>query len=368
MNIVNILGVFKMNELLVKTSTHNYSVYIEKGIRHRLKEFLPKKYSSILIVTDDTISKLYLKDVEQALAGERVYRAIIPAGEGSKNIEQYYRLQTIAMENNLDRKALIIALGGGVVGDLAGFVAATFMRGIDYIQLPTTILAHDSSVGGKVAINHELGKNMIGSFYPPRAVIYDVEVLESLPDHEVRSGYAEIVKEAYIANVDLLESLLTCQINEATSHELNNHLFEGIKIKANIVEQDEKESHVRKFLNFGHTLAHALEAELGYGVITHGEAVAIGMIFALDVSEKYYNVSLKKDTYVNWLKNNHYPLSLYDIKLERIIEKMKLDKKAVNKTIQMVLLREIGLPEVVDFTDDEIYAYLEQFVKEMKET
>lgn len=356
-----------MKQLTVKTTTHDYQIYLEKGLRHRLKTLLPQNYSKIMIVTDDTIAPLYLVDVERALAGEEVVTAIIPAGERSKSIEQYYRLQTIALENNLDRKSLIIALGGGVVGDLAGFVAATFMRGIDYIQLPTTILAHDSSVGGKVAINHELGKNMIGNFYQPRAVIYDVEMLETLPEHEIRSGYAEIVKEAFIANPELLQELLDFQLKDITETDLIHHLYEGIKVKANIVEQDEKETHVRKFLNFGHTLAHAIEAELGYGVITHGEAVAIGMIFALQVSETYYRKPLHKDTYIEWLKRNDYPLTLFSLTKEALIAKMKLDKKAVKQTIQMVLLREIGEPEVIDFTDEAMDEYLEQFFKEMKE-
>src|SRR5699024_9498107 len=161
---------FNMKQLSVKTSTHDYEVYVGKSLRFQLNELLPKKYSRILIVTDDIIAPLYLEDIKKVLSDEKVAITdiVIPNGEFSKNIEQFYHLQTVALENHLDRHSLIIALGGGVIGDLAGFVAATFMRGIDYIQMPTTILAHDSSVGGKVAINHELGKNLIGAFYPPR--------------------------------------------------------------------------------------------------------------------------------------------------------------------------------------------------------
>src|SRR5699024_9349766 len=143
---------------------------------------------------------------------DQVFQVIISSGEQSKNIETYYKLQTEAIQNGLDRHSLIIALGGGVVGDLAGFVAATFLRGVDYIQVPTTILAHDSSVGGKVAINHELGKNLIGSFYPPRAVIYDVETLISLSRNEVRSGYAELLKEALISNKGFLNDVLQTEL------------------------------------------------------------------------------------------------------------------------------------------------------------
>src|SRR5690625_3186368 len=189
-----------MNELTVHSSTNTYKVVIKEKVRFRINEYLLKKYSSILIITDDHVANLYLDDVKQSLTNYNVYSSVVPHGEASKTIKTYYSLQTDALKNGLDRHSLIIALGGGVVGDLAGFVAATFMRGIDYIQVPTTILAHDSSVGGKVAINHELGKNMIGNFYPPVAVLYDVETLNSLGKSEVRSGYAELIKEAFIAD------------------------------------------------------------------------------------------------------------------------------------------------------------------------
>src|SRR5690625_947633 len=171
-----------MKELQITTSTHSYSVYIGHKLRDRLNDFIDKDYSSILIVTDENVAALYLDDIISALKEKTIYYKIINSREASKNMENFYMIQTYAIENRLDRRSLIIALGGGVVGDLAGFVAATFMRGIDYIQIPTTILAHDSSVGGKVAINHELGKNLIGSFYPPQAVIYDVHTLQTLSE------------------------------------------------------------------------------------------------------------------------------------------------------------------------------------------
>lgn len=359
-----------MQSMKVKTSTHDYNVYIGKSLRHELLQLLPKTYSRILIVTDDIIAPLYLQDIKNALqhVNVKVHDVVIPNGEFSKNIEQFYHLQTVALENNLDRNSLMIALGGGVIGDLTGFVAASFMRGIDYIQVPTTILAHDSSVGGKVAINHELGKNLIGAFYPPRAVIYDIDTLQSLPIHEVRSGYAEIVKEAFIADENLVSELLKRRLEQINEGELINHLYKGIAIKANIVEQDERESHMRMFLNFGHTLAHAIEAELQYGEITHGEAVAIGMLFALRVSEHYMDVDLRSNEYKQWLQLNDYPLSLYSISCNNIIEKMKLDKKSTNEQIQFVLLENVAKPVVVHLTDDELAHYLDAFIKELSET
>lgn len=356
-----------MKQMTVTTSTHDYPIYVGKSLRFKLDKLIKQPYTRILIITDDVVAPLYLEDIKSTLQNFDIIEAVIPSGEFSKNIEQYYHLQTVALENRLDRRSLIIALGGGVVGDLAGFVAATFMRGIDYIQMPTTILAHDSSVGGKVAINHELGKNMIGSFYPPKAVIYDIDTLQSLPAHEIRSGFAEIVKEAYIANEQLLNELLLQQLKDISEDELIHYLYEGILVKANIVEQDEKESNIRKFLNFGHTLAHALEAELGYGKLTHGEAVAIGMLFALRVSEAYTEVNLQTELYKEWLKFNNYPISLFEIEVDAIIDKMKLDKKAQNQQIQMVLLKEISQPEIVNFSDNQITEYLHTFLKELNE-
>lgn len=359
-----------MKELFIQTSTHDYTVYVGKGLRYKLNELLPRDYRDILIITDDVVAPLYLEDFKATLTAPSVtvFEVIIPSGERSKSIEQYYRLQTKALEYNLDRNSLIVALGGGVVGDLAGFVAATFMRGIDYVQVPTTILAHDSSVGGKVAINHELGKNLIGAFYPPRAVIYDIDTLKSLPEHEVRSGYAEIVKEAFIQEEVFLSELLSKNLNNISEQELIAHLYKGIKVKATIVEQDETEADIRKFLNFGHTLAHAIEAKLSYGRITHGEAVAIGMLFALKISESYSDTDLQIDKYKQWLKMNDYPLTLFDLESNSLIETMKLDKKATADSIQLVLLEKLGKPIVVDFSEMKLKTYLDAFIKELSET
>lgn len=338
---------------------------IGEKLRFNLSEVLSKKYASVLIITDSHVSKLYLKDVQNSLANEKVFTAVIPAGEQSKSIEQFYELHTKAIENGLNRNSLIIALGGGVVGDLAGFVAATYMRGIDYIQVPTTILAHDSSVGGKVAINHALGKNMIGNFYPPRAVIYDVETVHTLSKAEIRSGYAELVKEALISDVAFFEDIMAASLDEMNNERLISHLQQGIEVKARIVEEDEKESGVRKFLNFGHTLGHAIEAELGYGKMTHGEAIAIGMLFALGLSQKYYGVNLPLEELTSWMKANAYPSSLPQLNPNDLLAKMASDKKVLNDRIPMVLLKEIGKPETVEFTKEELLEELSSFLGKM---
>lgn len=357
-----------MEAIHVGSSSHSYPIYIGEGIRHNFNQYLNKEYSSILIITDEKVADLYLKDLKQAIKHHAVYEMIIPAGEQSKNIDNFYALQTKAIKFKLDRQSLIIALGGGVVGDLGGFVAATYMRGIDYIQVPTTILAHDSSVGGKVAINHELGKNLIGSFYPPQMVVYDVQTLQSLKHEDIRSGYAELVKEAVIADKVFYQTLLETNLNKINNANLVAHLRKGIEIKAKVVEEDEKETGVRKYLNFGHTLGHALEAELGYGILKHGEAVAIGLLFAFYVSENTFSNKLPSDALVKWLEENNYPLQLKHLNTDALITKMRSDKKVVNNNIQMVLLKDIAEPTVLNINDDVLHEQLRSFLEKLSKS
>ncbi|ASK63341.1 3-dehydroquinate synthase [Virgibacillus phasianinus] len=355
-----------MTCLNVQTSTNQYSIFIDENIRHETDKYLPKTYSSILIVTDEQVADLYLNDVKESLAGRsNVFHTVIKNGEQSKDIDTFYQLQTKGIECGLDRRSLIIALGGGVIGDLAGFVAATFMRGIDYVQLPTTILAHDSSVGGKVAINHKLGKNLIGNFYPPEAVIYDIQTLHSLVPKEIRSGYAEIVKEALIADKELFADIMDAKLSNLTTTMLKEHIFRGVQIKKHFVQTDEKEKGIRAYLNFGHTLGHALEAEYGYGSLAHGEAVAIGMLFAMEVSNDIYSINLPVDILVNWLRANNYPVHLEKINTDRVLARMKSDKKTVNDQVQMVLLSDIGNPVSVKITDMDLQNYLKSFLIKM---
>ncbi|SFA73833.1 3-dehydroquinate synthase [Lentibacillus halodurans] len=356
-----------MNESRVKAKTHTYPVYIGENLRYQTDQYLPKSFSSIFIITDETVAAHYLQDVQKSLANETIFSCTIPAGEQSKNIDTFYHLHTKAIEYGLDRQSLIIALGGGVVGDVAGFVAATFMRGIDFIQMPTTILAHDSSVGGKVAINHAQGKNLIGNFYAPASVIYDVQTLHTLNDHELRSGYAELLKESLLADKELYHSLIITDLSFLTSDKLIEQLTRGIDIKAEIVEIDEHESGVRKYLNLGHTLGHALETILGYGSWTHGELVAIGLLFAIRVSEKTYAIQLPYEQLYTWLKDNDYPLQLPYIDPAEILAKMKKDKKTLNTTIQMVLLQDIARPALMEISDKKLLNYLYDFQIEMKQ-
>lgn len=356
-----------METITIKTSTHDYDVSIGKGLRFQLKTFIPNTHSHVYIISDSNVAPLYLDDVINHLSSTyKVSYTIVPAGEGSKNSRLYFDVMTELIDSGLDRHGLIIALGGGMIGDLAGFVAATYMRGVDFLQMPTTILAHDSSVGGKVAINHPAGKNLIGAFYPPVAVVYDVDTLHTIPFTEIRSGYAEIAKHSMIHHPPFWNTIQSVQLGEQLNDEaLMRDLLQGIRVKANIVELDEKESNIRQFLNFGHTLGHALEAELGYGVLTHGEAVAIGMLFALEVSEKTFQVDLPRTAFFQWLERNNYPLSLPKITTQTLINRMKRDKKSKNDTITMVLLEELGKPVMVDMDETRLSQWLDEFMRKM---
>lgn len=356
--------------ITINSAHHTYSVVVEEGIRKEaynlIQKYMNKSITSYFIITDDVVGELYLKDVLNSFPSDiKVGHTIVPHGEEAKSFSQYEQVMTSALSFHLDRKSLIIALGGGVVGDLAGFVAATYMRGISFVQIPTTLLAHDSSVGGKVGINHPLGKNMVGAFHAPSLVLYDIDCLLSLPEAEWRSGFAEVVKHGFITDESFLQWLEE-HVNSLTNwnkETLKEMLLRSIQVKANIVEKDEKEQGIRAFLNFGHTLGHAIEAELGYGSITHGEGVAIGMYYALRLSEKYYKINIPYEKYMKFLSNLGFTLKIpKQLKGKQLLERMKSDKKSYNEEIHFVLLKEIGKPHIVALPEEMI---LEELMKEV---
>lgn len=356
-----------MKTLQITASTHEYEVVLGEGIRHRIPDMLEKDYQSILIITDDQVSDYYLEDVKQSFTSDRyVYTAVVPSGEASKSMECYEQLLDACTTHQLDRRSLIIALGGGMIGDLAGFTASTYLRGIDYIQVPTTILAHDSSVGGKVAINHHRGKNLIGSFFNPQKVVYDLETIATLSRKEIRSGYGEVIKHAFLSDVNWLDSLLDVSLDTLTSRQLEEDLYRGIQVKASIVEKDEKEADIRQYLNLGHTLAHAVESELGYGRVTHGEAVALGLLYALKLSSITSGKDLRVNDYVNWLRKNEYPLDLLrGLDAEKLVDRMKWDKKTIGRQINFVLLDGVGHPYVQAMDDSLLLNELKCVIEEV---
>lgn len=332
----------------VRAASHQYDVVIGKGILHdsliSIKPLLDKA-DKIVVLTDQHIWDAQ-GDYFQSQMTHPFERFIMPAGEDGKTFENFEATHTFLLEKKCTRKSLIIAFGGGAVGDLSGFVAATFMRGIPFIQVPTTILAHDSAVGGKTAINHPLGKNLIGAFYQPEIVIYDTNMLSTLPTVEVRSGMAEVVKHAMLSNASWLNELLKLNYKDMQAEQLSTYLAKGIQVKAGIVEQDETEQSVRMFLNLGHTYGHALEAAAGYGKLTHGECVMIGLIYMLLICELEQNITSDfTNDFIRFARANNYPLeALANYSFDQLKSYMVKDKKADYGELQFVLLKEIGKP------------------------
>ncbi|THF78377.1 3-dehydroquinate synthase [Cohnella fermenti] len=295
----------KRRELQVDLGERSYPILIGPGLLAEAGNLFREKgfplKAPILLVADAAVEARYAPTLEASLrqAGYTVTRAVVPSGEQSKSLEMFDELITAALEAGLDRKSTVIALGGGVVGDLAGFVAASYMRGVRFVQVPTTILAHDSSVGGKVAVNHRLAKNIIGAFHQPEFVLYDLDTLKSLPMRDVRSGYSEVIKHGLIWDADFVnycderaERLLALDPDS-----LGHALYEGCKVKAIVVSRDERENDLRAILNLGHTIGHALEAVAGYGELLHGEAIAIGMVGSARLAEKFgYGADIAAET------------------------------------------------------------------------
>ncbi|MBR7553250.1 3-dehydroquinate synthase [Allobacillus sp. GCM10007491] len=355
-----------MIELSVTAQSHTYPILIDAGLRHRIKELLDPSIEILVIVTDEHVKKYYLDDCLQELKSSfSVDVYVIPPGEQSKSMEQYKSLQQFLLNQRMTRKSAILALGGGVVGDLAGFAAATFARGIGFIQMPSTILAHDSSIGGKVAINLDGKKNIVGSFYPPHQVIFDLEMYQTLNEQEIRSGLAEMVKHGLIADQKLYDSLLSSiKVDfDLSSNDFKHLLVQSIQVKNKIVEKDEKETGIRKFLNFGHSFGHALEAA-HMNSRTHGECVMLGMIFALWLSNEKFN-HLKGFSFqrlMDWVKQMDYPLQLDDVTSAELLNNMKFDKKNTQDELQLVLLKQIGSPCLQNINVYTMESYLNEFI------
>ncbi|MCM3692843.1 3-dehydroquinate synthase [Neobacillus niacini] len=356
-----------METIEIQTSSKRYNVFVGEGVRCEISTFFKNHFTNltrILIITDETVGRIHLDKVLPLLTEWSPIVFTAPSGEKAKTFEVFYDALSMALENRLDRKSAILAFGGGAVGDLSGFVASAFMRGIPFIQVPTTILAHDSAVGGKVAINHPLGKNMIGAFHQPEAVFYDLELLRSLPEQEIRSGFAEVIKHALIYDASFYQWLKSDieNLNSLTSEHLFKSLTKGIQIKNEFVSKDEKETGIRAYLNFGHTLGHAIESEMGYGNFTHGEAVMIGMVFALKISKEVAGLSFDTEEFISWVQRLGYQTEIpAHLSVERLLSKMKQDKKSSGGSVKFVLLEQIGEPKLQELSDDFLLGQLKNF-------
>ena len=342
-----------MQQVTVELGDRSYPVQVGAGLLARNTALLElAEGRSVAVITDTVVDRLFgdvLAAGLQAVA-HRLIRIVLPPGEGTKSWESMNRVFDNLLESRFDRNSLIVALGGGVIGDLAGFAAATYQRGIDFVQLPTTLLAQvDSSVGGKTAINHPRGKNMIGAFHQPRLVIADTETLASLPSRELAAGLAEVIKHGAIADAGYLDSVAG-KMPELLAHDpvaLADAVVASIRIKAEVVARDERESGARALLNFGHTFGHAIEAGAGYGKWLHGEAVGTGMVMATDLSVRLgYLGADDLARMKSVIGDAGLPLQGPPWPLERYLSYMSIDKKASQGVPKFVVLRRIGEAQV----------------------
>jgi 3-dehydroquinate synthase len=307
-----------------------------------------------VVITDRNVEQRYAHPVAESLsaAGCQVEVLVVSPGEASKSIAAASVLWEKLLELGADRKTLVVAAGGGVIGDLAGFIAATFARGLEFIQVPTTLLAQvDSSVGGKVGINLPTAKNMVGAFWQPRGVMIDIAVLDSLPDREYRAGLAEVVKYGVIMDVEFFEYLEQHIAGiDRRDHEVLTHIVARCcRLKADVVEQDEREeTGLRSILNYGHTFCHALEAASGYGELLHGEGVAIGMVCAARLAQSLGRIGAAVVQRQNDLISAlGLPVSVPDVDHEQLLSLMNRDKKAEHGRLRFVLPSRIGHVELV---------------------
>ena len=343
-------------KLKINTKTQKYSIVIGSNLMLNISKIIKDNslnFKKCLVIIDKNISKKTISLIKKSLNRKKIYIHFLKASEINKNINNVNKILDILLNKNFSREDCLISVGGGITGDISGFAASLFKRGLKFINIPTTLLSQvDSSIGGKTGVNTKYGKNLIGSFYQPNLVISDIQFLKTLPNREVICGYGEILKHSLISNKNFFNFLNrnSKKIINLKSPFIEKAIFESCKIKKNIVEKDEKEKNLRKILNFGHTFAHAYEASLGYSKkLNHGEAVILGMKTALSFSLK--NNLLKKDEY--YLINNHITNSKLpsNIKkffktqdLKKIMSFMLKDKKNYSDKISLVLLKKIGSP------------------------
>ena len=356
-----------MKTLNVDLGARSYPIHIGKEILPRLGEFLAANGlgGKVAVISNPTVAKLYLDTVLHVLssAGMTAVPVLLPDGEEHKTLESLAVIYDRLIAARLERKSSVLALGGGVIGDIAGFAAATYLRGVPFVQVPTTLLAQvDSSVGGKTAVNHADGKNLIGAFYQPKLVVIDVAVLRTLPRRELIAGIAEVIKYGIIEDSALFQ-LLEAKVGRLIDLDLDllaEVIATSCAIKARVVEQDEREDDYRAVLNFGHTVGHALEAVTNYKQFLHGEAVGVGMVKATELS---YRQDFCDATTLDRVKRltaaSGLPVDLPDgLALNSLIQAMEVDKKAVGGKIKFVMSKGIGRTAFHRLSPSEILAGL----------
>jgi 3-dehydroquinate synthase len=359
-----------MKTLPLDLGDRSYPIYIGAGLLDRpelLSRHIPG--TRVAIVTNETVAPLYLARLRAHVASLKPVEVVLPDGEQHKTLQDLNRIFDVLLSGRCDRQTTVIALGGGVIGDMAGFAAASYQRGVPFIQVPTTLLAQvDSSVGGKTGVNHPLGKNMIGAFYQPRAVIIDTDTLNTLPDRELSSGLAEVIKYGLIRDPEFFAWLeinldkLLARDPEALAYAIHR----SCRNKAEVVAADERESGVRATLNLGHSFGHAIETGVGYGNWLHGEAIAAGMMMASDLSRRLKWLSAADVARIEKLiRRARLPVRAPGtLSTARFLELMAVDKKVLNGHLRLVLLKRLGEAVV---TDDYPHAELEATLASMRE-
>ena len=359
-----------MRTLTVDLADRSYPIYIGSSLLYDASFYKPHiRGKRVCIVSNSNVAPLYLEKLKNALSEYQIDEVILPDGEQYKNLDTLNQIFTTLLEKRHNRQTTLVALGGGVVGDMTGFAAACYQRGVNFIQVPTTLLAQvDSSVGGKTAVNHPMGKNMIGAFYQPQVVLADTEVLVTLPEREYAAGMAEVIKYGAINDEEFFQWLEqnSQPLIERDPHALAYAIERSCRNKADIVSQDEREGGVRALLNFGHTFGHAIEAAGEYSHWLHGEAVAAGMVMAADLSVR-----------LGWLQNEQLErlralLSDFQLPLaapvefsaEQLLNLMAVDKKATDSGLRLVLLKATGSAVVTtDYSHDQLCETLESVRK-----
>ncbi|MES9833567.1 MAG: 3-dehydroquinate synthase [Candidatus Thiodiazotropha sp. DIVDIV] len=347
-------------QLDVDLGDRSYPIFIGEGVHAEhghYRDAIPGR--QVMVVSNETVAPLYLEKTIEALAGYEVATCILPDGEQYKTLDMVNRIYTALLEHHFTRQSTLIALGGGVIGDMTGFAAATYQRGVHFIQVPTTLLAQvDSSVGGKTGVNHKQGKNMIGAFYQPRLVLADTATLKTLDDRQFSSGLAEIIKYGLIADEPFF-SWLEENMDGLLARDpdlLAYAIQVSCQCKAEVVEADEKEAGQRALLNLGHTFGHAIETGMGYGEWLHGEAVGTGMCMAADLSHRLGWFSQQAfDRTIRLIERAKLPVNPpKELTPARFLELMAVDKKVVDGQLRLVLLKEIGQSLVTDDFDRQI--------------
>ena len=355
-----------MTRLNVELGDRSYPILIGPDLLEQsgiLDPFLGA--SDVMIVTNEVVGPLYLKKLKKILGTRRLNSVVLPDGEASKTIETLQLVLDQLVDQRYSRDCVLLTLGGGVVGDIGGFAAATYQRGVAFIQVPTTLLAQvDSAVGGKTGVNHPGGKNLIGAFHQPRCVLIDTSSLATLPDREFSAGLAEVVKYGLIADVDFfgwLERYADDLLNRESTA-LEHVIRRSCEVKADIVAQDERETGQRALLNLGHTYGHAIERTLGYGEWLHGEAVAAGICMAAAFSERLDRLASEDLRRIrSLLAHLGLPIDPPPLDAKDFLAVMSLDKKVRAGEIRLVLLNGIGAAEVVtNYPEDEMINLLQE--------